>query len=155
MLLLRVVVGWTMTVHGAQKLLGWFGGPGFAATAQALEQMGFRPGELQAVLSGGAELGGGLLLALGLLTPLGAAAVTGSMLAAIATVTGGNGFISAKGGYEYNLVLIASALAVAFAGPGRFSLDGALGWTLSGWRWGVGAAVLAAVTAAAVLAVRQ
>src|SRR3979411_733108 len=74
MVLLRLVVGWTMAVHGAQKLFGWFGGPGFAGTARFLEQMGFRPGELHAVLSGGAELGGGLLLALGLLTPLGAAA---------------------------------------------------------------------------------
>ena len=155
MLLLRLVVGWTMAVHGAQKLLGWFGGPGFSGTARFLEHMGFRPGEMHAVLSGGAELGGGLLLALGLLTPLGAAAVTGSMLAATATVTWQNGFISAKGGYEYNLVLIASALAVAFAGPGRFSLDEVLGWRLSGWRWGVGAAVLGAVTAAVVVSVRR
>src|SRR5712671_1162548 len=57
MLLLRLVVGWTMAVHGAQKLLGWFGGPGFTGTARFLEHMGFRPGELHAVLSGGAELG--------------------------------------------------------------------------------------------------
>jgi putative oxidoreductase len=155
MLLLRLVVGLTMAAHGAQKLFGWFGGPGFAGTAHVLEQMGFRPGELHALLSGGAEFGGGLLLALGLLTPLGAAAVTGSMLAAIATVTWQNGFISAKGGYEYNLVLIASALAVAFAGPGRFSLDRALGLPLSGWRWGVGATVLAVVTAAAVVSLRR
>jgi len=155
MLLLRLVVGWTMVAHGAQKLLGWFGGPGFGGTARFLEQMGFRPGELHAVLSGGAELGGGLLLALGLLTPLGAAAVTGSMLVAITTVTWQNGFISAKGGYEYNLVLVASALAIAFAGPGRFSLDRALGLPLSGWRWGVGAAVLAVVTAAVVVSLRR
>jgi putative oxidoreductase len=155
MLLLRLVVGLTMAAHGAQKLFGSFGGPGLAGTAHFLEQMGFRPGELHALLSGGAEFGGGLLLALGLLTPLGAAAVTGSMLAAIATVTWQNGFISAKGGYEYNLVLIASALAVAFAGPGRLSVDEALGWRLSGWRWGVAAAALAAVTAVAVLAARQ
>jgi putative oxidoreductase len=155
MLLLRLVVGLTMAAHGAQKLFGWFGGPGFAGTARFLEQMGFRPGELHAVLSGGAELGGGLLLALGLLTPLGAAAVTGAMLAAIASETWQNGFISAKGGYEYNLVLIASALAIAFAGPGRFSLDEVLGWKLSGIRWALGAIVLAVVTAAGVLAFRQ
>ena len=155
MLLLRLVVGLTMAAHGAQKLLGWFGGPGFAGTARFLEQMGFRPGELHAVLSGGAELGGGLFLALGLLTPLGAAAVTGSMLAATATVTWENGFISAKGGYEYNLVLIGSALAIALAGPGRLSLDRALGLRLSGWRWGVGAAVLAVVTSAVVVSVRR
>src|SRR5437588_3078713 len=155
MLILRLGVGLTMAAHGAQKLFGWFGGPGFAGTAHFLDQMGFRPGGLHAALSGGAELGGGLLLALGLLAPLGAAAVTGSMVAAIATVTWQNGFISAKGGYEYNLVLIASALAIAFAGPGRFSLDRALGLPLSGWRWGVGAAVLAVVTAAVVVSLRR
>ena len=154
-LLLRLVVGLTMAVHGAQKLFGWFGGPGFAAMAHVFDQIGFRPGELHAMLSGGAELGGGLLLALGLLTPLGAAAVTGTMVVAIATVTGQNGFISEKGGYEYNLVLIASALAVAFVGPGRFSLDAVLGWRLSGTRWAVAAVVLAAITAAGVVAFRQ
>src|SRR4030081_356265 len=98
MLLLRLVVGWTMAVHGAQKLFGWFGGPGFAGTARFLEQMGFRPGELHAVLSGGAEFGGGLLLALGLLTPLGAAAVTGSMLAGIAPAPRPQGVILPHGG---------------------------------------------------------
>jgi putative oxidoreductase len=150
-----VVVGLTMAAHGAQKLLGWFGGPGFAGTAHFLEQMGFRPGALNAAFSGGAELGGGLLLALGLLTPLGAAAVTGSMLCAIVSVTWANGFISAKGGYEYNLVLIAAALAVAFAGPGRLSADHSLGWALWGKRWGAVAVVLAVVTAAGVLLLRQ
>src|SRR5947209_4731827 len=122
MLLLRIVVGLTMAAHGSQKLFGWFGGPGFSGTANFLGEMGFRPGALHAMLSGGSELGGGLLLALGLLTPLGAAAVTGSMLAAIATVTWQNGFISAKGGYEYNLDIVASALAIAFDGRGRVSL---------------------------------
>ena len=81
--------------------------------------------------------------------------MTGSMLVAITTVTWQNGFISAKGGYEYNLVLIASALAIALAGPGRFSLDEVLGWRLFGWRWGVGAAVLAVVTAAVVVSLRR
>ena len=155
MLLLRIVVGLTMAAHGTQKLFGWLGGPGFSGTANFLGGMGFRPGALHAALSGGSELGGGLLLAFGLLTPLGAAAVTGSMLAAIATVTWQNGFISAKGGYEYNLVLIASALAITLAGPGRFSLDEVLGWRLFGWRWGVGAAVLAVVTAAVVVSARR
>jgi putative oxidoreductase len=156
MLLLRLVVGWTMAVHGAQKLLGWFGGPGFAGTARFLEHMGFRPGELHAVLSGGAELGGGLLLALGLLTPLGAAAVTGSMLAATATVTWQNGFISAKGGYEYNLVLIAAVLALTEVGPGELSVDHLAGRELDGPAWalaalalGIGGAVGAHALAAA------
>ncbi|HKN50531.1 MAG TPA: DoxX family protein [Actinomycetota bacterium] len=155
MLLLRIVVGLTMAAHGTQKLFGWLGGPGFSGTANFLGGMGFRPGALHAALSGGSELGGGLLLAFGLLTPLGAAAVTGSMLAAIATVTWQNGFISAKGGYELSAVLIGGALAIAWVGPGQFSLDRILGLELSGRRWGLAAAVLGAVTAAGVLAFRQ
>ena len=155
MLLLRIVVGLTMAAHGAQKLFGWFGGPGFSGTADFLGQMGFRPGELHAVLSGGSEMGGGLLLALGFLTPLGAAAVTGAMLAAISSVTWQNGFISEKGGYEFSLVLIAAALAIAWVGPGYFSLDRILGLELSGRRWALVAAVFGAVTAVGVLAFRQ
>lgn len=155
MLILRLVVGLTMAAHGAQKLFGWFGGPGFAGTASFLEQMGFRPGELHAALVGGSELAGGLLLSLGLLTPLGTAAVTGSMVAAIATVHWEKGFFLANNGFEYNLVLIASALAIGFVGPGRFSLDRLFGWSLSGGRWGLAAAVVAVVTAVGVVAVRQ
>jgi putative oxidoreductase len=154
-LFLRLVVGLTMAVHGAQGLFGWFGGPGFAGTAAFLEQMGFRPGELHSALVGGSELAGGLLLALGLLTSLGAAAVAGSMVAAIATVHWPNGFFLANNGFEYNLVLIASALAIGFVGPGRFSLDRAFGWTFSGDRWGIAAAALALVTAFGVVAIRQ
>ena len=154
-LILRLVVGLTMAAHGAKGLFGWFGGPGLAGSAGFLEQMGFRPGELHAALGGGSEFAGGLLLALGLLTPLGAAAVTGSMVAAIATVHWENGFFLANNGFEYNLVLIASALAVAFVGPGRFSFDRRFGWALSGERWGLAAAVLAVVTATGVVAVRQ
>jgi len=154
-LLLRIVIGLTMAAHGAQKLFGWFGGPGFSGTASFLGEMGFRPGALHAVLSGGSELGGELLLALGLLTPLGAAAVTGAMVAAIASVTWQNGFISPKGGYELSVVLIGGALAIAWVGPGRYSLDRILGLELSGRGWAIAAAVLGAITAAGVLAFRQ
>jgi putative oxidoreductase len=154
MLILRVVVGLTMAAHGAQGLFGWFGGPGFAGTATFLEQMGFRPGELHSALAGGSQFAGGLLLALGLITPLGTAAVAGSMVGAIATVHWPNGFFLSNNGFEYNLVLIASSLAIGFAGPGRFSVDRLCGLTLSGARWGTAAAALAVVTAAGVVAVR-
>jgi uncharacterized membrane protein YphA (DoxX/SURF4 family) len=66
--------------HGTQKLFGWFGGHGFAATTQGFDRVGFRPGPLMALLAGVGEAGGGVLLALGLLTPLGAAAGVGVML---------------------------------------------------------------------------
>lgn len=126
LLLLRVVVGVVFIAHGAQKLFGAFDGPGIDAVAGSMAGLGMEPGMLFAVLAGVTEFGGGLLLLAGLLTPLAGVAVSGVMVVAIATVTGQNGFI-AMGGYEYNLVLIAAALALAIAGPGRFSLDHQLG----------------------------
>ena len=50
-----------MAAHGAQKLFGWFGGPGLAGTGGWLEAMGFRPARVQAAVNGLAEFGGGAL----------------------------------------------------------------------------------------------
>src|SRR5919198_256653 len=82
----------------------------------------------------------GLLFALGFLTPLPALGIVVVMLNAIALVHVKNGFWNGKGGYEFNLVLLTVAVAVAATGPGRFSLDRAIGWddNLSGLWWGVG-----------------
>ena len=63
LLILRVVVGLTLAAHGNQKLFGWFGGHGLAGTGSFMEQLGFRPGKVQAFLAGAAVAGGGLLLA--------------------------------------------------------------------------------------------
>jgi putative oxidoreductase len=70
------------------------------------------------------------------------------MLVAIATVHWPKGFWSTAGGYEFNLAILAAAVAIAATGPGRFSIDNAFGWTggLSGVWWGVGVAAAAAVT---------
>jgi len=86
LLILRLVVGLTMAAHGAQKLFGWFGGYGLAGTGQFFEQLGFRPGRVQAALAGTAELVGGLFLAAGFLTPAAAAAVAAVMLVAAVSV---------------------------------------------------------------------
>jgi putative oxidoreductase len=146
LLLLRVVVGGTMFAHGAQKLFGWFGGPGLKGMAGMLGNMGFRAPALTALGVALAECGG-LLFALGFLTPLAALGIAVVMLNAIALVHFKNGFWNGNKGYEFNLVLLTVAVAVAATGPGRFSIDRALGWddNLSGWRWGagvLGAAVL-------------
>lgn len=105
---------------------------GIAGTAGFLESLGFRPGRPYAWVLGGAELMGGLALALGLLAPLAATAVAAVMVGAIATVHKDKGFFAQAGGYEYPLVVAAAALAVAFAGPGGYSLDHAFGWSLDG-----------------------
>ena len=139
LLILRLVVGLTLAAHGAQKLFGWFGGYGIAGTGQFLEQLGFRPGRIQAAQAGLAELVGGLLLAAGFLTPVAAAAVVAVMLVAAVSVHLQKGFFAHNGGYEYPLVLAAAAVALAFTGPGALSLDRALGIDWSGDGWGLAA----------------
>jgi putative oxidoreductase len=155
LLILRLGIGLILAAHGAQKLFGWFGGYGIAGTGGWLESMGFRPGKAHAVLNGVAEFGGGVLLALGFLTPLAAAAIAGVMLVAIKTVHWEKGFFNGNGGYEFNLAIIAGAIALAFTGPGEFSLDHAFGWSLDGVTWGLAAAATALVTAVGTLAVRS
>jgi putative oxidoreductase len=134
-LLLRVVVGGFFVGHGTQKLFGWFEGNGLEATAAGFEAMGLRPGKANAIAAGAAEAGGGALLVAGLATPLAAAALTATMMTAIETVHAKNGPWASKGGYEYNAVLIAAALALAEVGPGALSLDHVLGRERSGTGW--------------------
>lgn len=155
LLLLRVVVGLLFVGHGTQKLFGWFGGNGIDGTAGFYDQLGYPRPRKMAVLAGATEAGAGLLLTLGLLTPLAAAAVIGLMINAIYTVHADNGLWNTQRGYEYNLVLIAAAAALAFAGPGALALDGALGLDLSGRIMGTVAIALGVVAAATVLAIRS
>ncbi len=154
LLLLRVVVGGTMFAHGSQKLFGWWGGPGPKGTAGFVGQLGFRAPTLMALAVGLAE-SGGALFALGFLTPLAALGIGVVMLVAIATVHLPKGFWNGAGGYEFNLTLLSVAVAVTATGPGRFSLDHALGWddNLSGLWWGVGVLGAALVIASVTLAV--
>jgi putative oxidoreductase len=123
LLILRVVLGLVMAAHGAQKLFGWFSGPGLEKFAGVMEHINLRPGRLWALVSGLGEFGGGLLLALGLLTPVGAALIIGTMLMAIATVHLTKGFWNTGGGYEYNVIILAAALALGLTGPGAYALD--------------------------------
>jgi putative oxidoreductase len=155
LLLIRVVLGGILAAHGSQKLFGWFGGHGLAGTGRWLESTGLRPGRVYAAVNGLAEFGGGALLVLGLLTPLGAAAVAGVMFVAIATVHWRNGFFNSAGGYEFNLLIVAAAIGLAFTGPGTISIDHLAGWTLAGPVWGLAALGLSAAAAGSVLAMRK
>src|SRR3989442_13079331 len=105
LLILRLVVGLSLAAHGAQKLFGWFGGYGLAGTGQFLEQLGFRPGRLQAAQAGIAEMVGGLFLAAGFLTPAAAAAVGAVMLVAAVSGHITNGFFGPSGGTQDPRVL--------------------------------------------------
>jgi putative oxidoreductase len=121
-LIIRLVFGLTFAAHGAQKLFGWFGGPGLTGFAGWLESMGLKPAKFQALLGGVGEIVGGLLLAFGLWTPVAAILIVVTMLVAIAKVHGPKGYWATGGGFEYNLAIIAVAVGLAFTGPGDYTL---------------------------------
>ena len=151
LLLLRVFVGVAFFGHGTQKLFGWWGGYGPQGTGGFFASMGYRWGVPMAVLAGLAEAGGGTLLALGLLTPLACALIAIVMLNAIFAVTLKRQFML---GSELELTYLVIAVSLAATGPGRFSLDRAIGWDddLSGLGCGIGALVAAAVISFVTLA---
>ena len=123
LLVLRLVIGLTVAAHGAQKLFGWFAGPGLPGFAATLEQLGVRPGRAWAIVASVAEFGGGLLVVLGLMTPIAALFVAGDLLVAIVTVHLARGYWNHDGGFEYPLVLIGGLVALSLVGPGPASLD--------------------------------
>jgi len=117
----RTVLGGYLAAHGAQKLFGSFGGPGIEKAAVGFDQIGLRPGKVTARAAGLSELGGGILTITGLADPAGPVAIAGTMAVA-ATTHRANGPFAANKGYELPAVNLAGALALAAAGPGRYSL---------------------------------
>jgi putative oxidoreductase len=156
LLFLRCVVGVTMAGHGVQKLFGWFGGPGPKGTEEMFRSLGFPAAAAMAVLAALAETGG-LLFAVGLLTPLAAFGIAVVMLNAIGSVHWKKGFWNMAGGYEFPLVMLTAAVAVASTGPGRFSVDALIGWdgSISGLWWGIAVLAAAILVSALTLATRR
>ncbi len=136
LLILRLVLGLTLAAHGFNK---FFGGGRIPGTARWFESIGMKPGKFHATVAATTEMAAGLGLAAGLLTPIPAAGFVSLMLVAAWTVHRANGFFIVKEGWEYNLVLAVSAVAVATLGPGRISLD----WLIFGHNWCDGWAGLA------------
>lgn len=122
LLVVRVVAGVTLALHGYQK---FFMGGRIAGTAGWFESLGMKPGRLHAYLAACTEISCGLGFAAGLLTPLTAAGFVGTMTVAAWTHKGT--FFVFKDGWEYNAVLAVLAVLVATTGAGRWSLDNALG----------------------------
>nr|WP_262402928.1 DoxX family membrane protein [Actinomadura sp. CNU-125] len=120
-LLLRTAVGGTMIAHGVKH------GRTLDGTAGWFESIGFRQHRLQAQLSAAIEVGAGAALVAGAGTPLAASAVVGTMGVAARTVHQPNGFFITAEGYEYVLNLAVATTALAALGPGRYSVDSALG----------------------------
>lgn len=134
LVILRIVVGLYVAAHGAQKLFGWFKGPGLKGTEGFLgPTLGFRPAWLWAPALALAEFGGGLLMAIGFLGPFGPIGIMASQLTATAVVHWAKGPWGNEGGYEQTLTNFAVALAVAVAGPGRYSVDNLIGLSVPVW----------------------
>ena len=143
LLLGRLVLGLAlMAGHGSQKLWGWFGGYGLAGTGGFFEQLGFRPGRFFASGRGVHRDLGGLLVAVGLAGPVGPALMLSVMVVAAVSVHWKGGFFAASNGIEVPFLYGAGAVALALAGPGRFSLDALFGLE---WLWAprIAAAALA------------
>jgi putative oxidoreductase len=126
--ILRLVLGVIFFAHGAQKMLGWFGGYGFSGT------MGFFTGVMHipalfAFLAIVAEFFGGLGLILGLLTRVAAFGIFSNMVVAVAMIHGQFGFFmnwtgAQKGeGYEYHLLVLATTAFLMIRGAGAASVD--------------------------------
>jgi putative oxidoreductase len=124
----RVILGAVFFAHGAQKMLGWFGGYGFNGTMGFFtQQMGIPA--VFAFLAIAAEFFGGLGLIVGLLGRIAAFGILSTMVVAIAMVHAPYGFFmnwagNQKGeGFEYHLLAIALAAVVVIKGSGALSLD--------------------------------
>ena len=131
MLIVRLALGVVIFPHGAQKLLGWFGGHGYAGTMQFFTgQLGLPAAVTFLVIL--AEFFGALALIVGFLGRLGAFGVLCVMLGAIFMVHQQHGFFmnwygNQKGeGFEYHLLAIGMALAVLIKGSGALSVDRSL-----------------------------
>ena len=126
--IVRLVLGVVFFAHGAQKLLGWFGGSGLKETMRTMHEfLGLSPPLAFAAVA--TEFFGGLGLIVGLLSRVAAVGIGVPMLSAIVMVHGRNGlfmdwFGARKNhGYEYHLLAIALALVVVAKGSGALSLD--------------------------------
>ena len=127
---LRLVLGVVFFAHGAQKMLGWFGGYGFHGTMGFFTHIGLPAPVAFLVIC--TEFFGGLGLIVGLLTRIAALGIGGEMIGAIFMVHLPNGFFmnwygTQKGeGFEYHLLAIAVAAILLLRGAGAFSVDRAL-----------------------------
>jgi putative oxidoreductase len=127
-MILRVVLGIVFFAHGAQKMLGWFGGYGFTGTMNAFTQGMHIPAPF-AFLAIAAEFFGGLGLIFGLFTRVAAFGIAVNMLVAIVMVHRQFGFFAnwagtQKGeGYEFHLLALAMCTFLMIKGAGAVSLD--------------------------------
>jgi putative oxidoreductase len=137
LLLLRLTLGTLMAGHGAQKLFGWFKGPGLKGTHGMMETLGMKPANVWGTVAALGEFNGGVLTALGFLNPLGPLNIVASMTVATRRVHWNKPIWASQGGAELPITNLAAALMIATTGPGRFSLDRVLGIRMPRWLAGL------------------
>ncbi len=130
LLVLRVIVGGLIAAHGSQKLFGLWGGPGVKGTQGMMQHLNIWPPHIWAWVAIAGEFGGGLLTVLGFMSPLGPLMMVGQMLMAISKVHWTKGFWNTKGGFEFPFTLMTIGVALGLTGPGRYSVDRAIGFRL-------------------------
>lgn len=129
--IVRCTLGIVYFPHGAQKLLGWFGGRGFGGTISLYQQLYHLPVEL-IILAIAAESLGSVALICGFFARIAAFGIAVDMAVAIKLVTFNNGFFmnwtgrQTGEGIEFQLLVIGMSIALVLAGPGSFSIDGIL-----------------------------
>jgi putative oxidoreductase len=136
--------------HGYNKM---FGPGGLEGTAGWFESLGLRPARVHATVAAVLEMSVGILIVAGLATPAACAGLVGLMAVAALTDHRGKGYFVFKGGSEYVVLVAVVAIGLACLGPGKWSLDRALGFNeLKGLGWGLGAAAAGAMAALGLLA---
>ncbi len=139
LLLARLALGVVMFAHGAQKLLGWFGGSGWSASLEFMAET-FGIPSIFAGLAILTEFFGGLMILTGAMTRLAALALLVEQIVAATMVQMPSGFFlnwtptmsTAGHGVEMNLVLIGLAGTLFFTGSGLYALDAKFDWDFVG-----------------------
>lgn len=123
---IRLALAAVMIGHGAQKVLGSFGGPGFNEYTSGNTPFSFmRPAWLWLAAAAFSEFVGGILVGLGFLTRVAAFFIACTMLTAVGVHWPG-GFFASNRGYEYPMAIFAMALALLISGGGKLSVDRAI-----------------------------
>ena len=128
LLVIRVLVGVTLALHGIAKARG-----GIKGTGRWFASEGLKPGMLHAWLAAGTEIGAGFALAAGFLFPFSNMAVVGVMAVAGYVGHRKNGFFIIREGWEYTFILGGVAAGLAATGPGEWSVDNTYGLLIDGW----------------------
>jgi putative oxidoreductase len=123
---IRVALGTIMFAHGAQKVLGIWGGKGLDAWVSGIAPLDLNPPWIWLGAAAFSEFLGGLLVLIGLLTRVGAFFIACVMAVAVAGVHWNNGFFQSQGGFEYPYALLGMALTLLVLGGGKVSVDAKL-----------------------------